>query len=119
MTTRTATREASRSMTMTTTTPITTNRGGWHTATVDATSQATHTTRRWAVTWRTQRITCCPSQGVLTVADGRRVPVIVWGSHGELRGTVTQCGGCGRVREANFTARRALTVAGVVTEADR
>jgi hypothetical protein len=84
---------------------IVTNRG-WHRVILTAVSNATNTCRAWEVKWRTQRRTCCSSQGVLTIADGEHLPVWVDGSYGDLRGNTTQCGGCGAVYAARYTARQ-------------
>ena len=80
-------------------------RGGWHTQHVDAVSAATGTSKRYAVTWRTQRVRCCGQ--TLTVAGDSEAPVWVDRSYGEIRAQVTQCRTCGSLYTARYTARRA------------
>lgn len=74
-----------------------------NTTIIKATSRATNITRTYRVRWAAKSVRCCGQTVVVSTADDPRV--YVDGSHGQLRGYVAQCRGCGQNFEACFTAK--------------
>lgn len=73
-----------------------------HEAEVSGRCARTNVVRRWLVRWRNQLHRCC---GQVWTAWRDEAPVLMDGTEGEPRARVSQCGNCGGLRAARFTAR--------------
>lgn len=82
---------------------ITTDRHGHHEAIVASVAMSAGSEELFRIGWDDQRVNCCGRD--LVVAAGQTVPVVDIQPHG-LCGEVAQCGGCGSLHRAEYTARR-------------
>jgi len=87
---------------------VTSTPNGWHHTTVTTTDRATGMPYDWSVRWRTQRAVCehtgRPDLDTVAVWDAENLPYLDGDGRGGLLRSWAQCGRCGRMFSADFSA---------------